>query len=391
MKTRNRTILAVAAAIGLWGGTQSFTFAQAKGKQPPPSGGGGSADSGASRNDDSSPPSKSSNSGGGQRAGSGSGGDGGSGGDRAPQPPRQVNRNPPPPPAKRPVTDSQPPPGTTVTPPANIQPPRRAPLGTPPPGGLVPGNNPPPGTYPPGNSANPAPGTYVDRRRQINEQLAQRPIILAPWWYAGNTWPWWYDSYFPNVSFYGNGVDDYSGWDDDTGAGGWHDERYAEGRRERRAADERESTDPGTATPPAAVSGQGAAALSADPVYRQALADAGRLQARYDEASRRVLDELKRNNAQYRQLLERRDRADDRVDAAQASSVQGTDPAKVAPAAQRKLEINSRITQMEQEAIRQDPEASAARRALEEANARVAAMRRAAGVGPTATPAPVTR
>jgi hypothetical protein len=384
MKRHNRSLLALAATIGLWGASQGL--AQAQGKQDPPP-------------DKSKDTNRDGNRGNGSANGSGAGS--GPGGETLKHPPHRVSHDPAPP-KNGPTTPPRVPPPPITLPPRMTRPP----TGTPPPGGYVPGNNPAPGTYPPGNSArpapgtyppgssaNPAPGTYVDRRRQINEQLAQRPIILAPWWYNANTWPWWYDSYFPNVGFYGNGVDDYSGWDD---RGGWND-GATEARRRDRAADAVERENPATTAPPVTppAAGAGAAALNADPTYREALAEAARLQARYDAASRKVLDDLKTTSPDYRELLAQRERADGRVDAAQASSVQGVDPSKVAPAAQRKLELNSKITQMEQDAIRRDPQASAARKALEQANARVTAMRRAAGAGAgagqPATPPPVAR
>ena len=392
MKRRKQTLLAVAAAIGLLGGIQSLSYGQAQGKQASPaSGGQRSGDAAGPRGGDggnTAPPKRSDGSPDDRRGNDG--GDRGNDGSGARSPGRTAP-NPTPPtrtpaaPARTPgqagPNESSPRPGE------NTAPRGRAPWGTARERAAEHPNA-------PAQRMAERQRQQQQRRQQMKEQLAQRPIILAPWWYRANTWPWWYESYFPTFGYYGNGIDDYSGWDDDIGddarTAGWQDDRYDERRRDRSAEGPATTTTP--PANPAAGQGAAAAALNADPAYRQALADVARLQSRYDEASRKVLGRLKEDNAEYRRLLEFRDRAEDRVDAAQAASAAGTDPAKVAPAAQRKLEINTRITQLEQEAIRQDPEASAARKALEEANARVAAMRQAAGAGvPTTpiTPAPV--
>jgi hypothetical protein len=209
----------------------------------------------------------------------------------------------------------------------------------------------------------------------MRDQLAQRPIVLPPVATA-NTWPWWYGSYFPTYSFFGDRMDDFDGWYGDTG--GWYDDNYDETRRADRTATETPDYSQPT---PAPVPAQGAAALEADPAYRDLVAEVARLQAKFDEASRSVIERLKKDNADYREWLAKLDAADDTVEARQASSrLGGPDPAKVAPAAQQKLDIKSKITRMEQDAIRNDPEASAARQKVEEATARLNAMRKAAGV-----------
>ena len=239
----------------------------------------------------------------------------------------------------------------------------------------------PPGAYPPSNARNPAPGQYVDRRR-LNERIAQQPIVIFPT-APVTAWPWWYDHYFPTYGFFGDGVDNYSGFDDRNANGGWYDDNYTD-RHPRNPAPATPAPAPTSVTPAAP---NAAASLESDPAYQQAVAEVARQQAAYDEASRKVLDQLKKDSPEYRQLLDERAQANQRVEQAQeavpaAARVPqaGPDPAKVAPAAQRKLDLNTKITQMEQEAIRKDAQASAARKALEDATAQLTALRRAAGV-----------
>jgi hypothetical protein len=184
--------------------------------------------------------------------------------------------------------------------------------------------------------------------------------------------------------FSGNGIDDYSGYDDRNASGGWYDDNYADRHpRNTAQAPTTPAPAPTTVTPPAP---NGAGALDSDPAYQHTVAEVARLQAAYDEAARKVIDQLKKDSPEYRQLLGERAQANQRVEQAQEAvpaaarqAQPGPDPAKVAPAAQRKLDLNTKITQMEQEAIRKDPEASAARKALEDATAQLTALRRAAG------------
>jgi hypothetical protein len=369
MKTRKQTLLAIAVAFGLFAATPNFAPAQQR--QPPPRSGpsGGSANSddgggGASQNQSGAQ---------GTRRQGQSGGAGSSNQDKS-QPPRSPN----PAPGTYVPRPNTPPPGGLAPRTNNPAPGTMAPRpGTPAPGQYPPENarRPAPGQYAPDNANRPAPGQYVDRRKMMRDQLAQRPIVLPPVAVV-NTWPWWYNIYFPTYSFFGSGVDNFSGWYD--GAGGWYDDNYDETRRSDRAANTPANPEPAPAPAPAPAPGQGAAALDVDHAYRQLVADVARLQARYDDAVRKVLERLKKDNADYRELLAQRDRADERVEAVQASSKLGPDPAKVAPAAQRKLDIKSRITQMEQDAIRNDPEASAARKDLEQATAKLSAARKSA-------------
>jgi hypothetical protein len=113
--------------------------------------------------------------------------------------------------------------------------------------------------------------------------------------------------------------------------------------------------------------------LEASPDYRLALADLKLAQSDYESARARVLDKLKENE-KYQSLVKERDRAAEHVEAAQAAA-RIPDPQAVTPSAQWKLDINAKITRMEQAALDADPDAHAAQEKLVKAKARVAAMR----------------
>jgi uncharacterized protein YdcH (DUF465 family) len=117
--------------------------------------------------------------------------------------------------------------------------------------------------------------------------------------------------------------------------------------------------------------------LEAMPEYRRALAELQQAQTELDTVSTRVLDKLKTGDADYQALLNERDRAEDRVEAVQAAA-RVPSPEAVTPAAQKKLDLKSRITKKEQAAVAADPEARAAKARVAEANERVTAMRQQA-------------
>jgi uncharacterized protein YdcH (DUF465 family) len=113
------------------------------------------------------------------------------------------------------------------------------------------------------------------------------------------------------------------------------------------------------------------------PEYRQALAELQQAQSEYVRISADVLDKLKKGDAEYQTLLAQRDRAEDQVEAVQASA-RIPAPEAVTPAAQKKLDLKSKITRKEQSALAADPQARAAKARLTEANERVNAMRQQA-------------
>ena len=80
--------------------------------------------------------------------------------------------------------------------------------------------------------------------------------------------------------------------------------------------------------------------------------------------------------------MKERDELQDEVEAVQASA-KIPSPQTVTPAAQKKLDINSRITRMEQDAIAADPQASAAKAKVVELNEKLTALRKQAQTGTT--------
>jgi uncharacterized protein YdcH (DUF465 family) len=117
--------------------------------------------------------------------------------------------------------------------------------------------------------------------------------------------------------------------------------------------------------------------LEGMPEYRQALAELQQAQSEYVRISADVLDKLKKGDAEYQTLLAQRDRAEDQVEAVQASA-RIPAPEAVTPAAQKKLDLKSKITRKEQSALAADPQARAAKARLTDANERVNAMRQQA-------------
>ena len=192
------------------------------------------------------------------------------------------------------------------------------------------------------------------------------PVYILPqtygwapytWWFNGNSYwmpPIWDDGYD------GNNNDGYVGRDDD---------RY----------DRVAPTTPSVpATPsPAQIQAQSTNALQGMPAYSQAMVEFNAAQQAYQNASARVLAKL-RKEPEYQRLVADRDRAEDHVEAVQAGANIPPNPERVTPAAQHKLNVSSKITKMEQDAIAADPEASAAKARMVEANARLSALRKQA-------------
>lgn len=116
--------------------------------------------------------------------------------------------------------------------------------------------------------------------------------------------------------------------------------------------------------------------LQGSPSYRQAVADLAKAQAAYDAASAKALEKLKQD-PKYKQLVQRRDQAEDKVEAVQAAA-RIPSPAQVTPAAQKKLDLSSQVTRMEQDAIANDPQAAAAKNKLIDLNAQVQTLKKQA-------------
>ena len=194
----------------------------------------------------------------------------------------------------------------------------------------------------------------LDRERHRN----RRTIVVGPgwlntwgpytWWWSGNSY-WWP----PMDGNYGN---------------------YAN--------DNEPSSNQGTVTSanptytPAAEQARAQNELESLPDYSRAMVELKQAQSVYDTASRRAIEKLK-SNPQYQALLKERDELQDEVEAVQASA-KIPSPQTVTPAAQKKLDINSRITRMEQDAIAADPQASAAKAKVVELNEKLTAMRKQA-------------
>lgn len=133
---------------------------------------------------------------------------------------------------------------------------------------------------------------------------------------------------------------------------------------------------PGGPATPAQDQAKATNQLEAAPSYRQAVAEMAKAQAAYDAASARVLEKLKKDPA-YQALVQQRDHAEDKVEAVQASA-KVPNPEQVTPIAQKKLDVSSKITRMEQDAIQADPDAAAAKSRLVNLNAQVQTFKKQA-------------
>ena len=261
---------------------------------------------------------------------------------------------------------SNPPPASTKPPTPTPTPPPRgsAPSGT---GSVITGTGSSITQTPPTGNPNPTPPINSPENRRHHHRdpndpnrFHNAPVYILPqtyswapytWWFNGNTYwmpPTWDEGYA------GNDNDGYVGRDDD--------------RYDRVAP---------TTPSPAQNQAQSTNALQGMPAYSQALVEFKAAQQAYEDASARVLAKL-RKDPQYQRLVAERDRAEDHVEAAQASARIPPNPERVTPAAQRKLNVSSKITNMEQDAIAADPEASAAKAKMVEANARLSALRKQA-------------
>jgi hypothetical protein len=118
-------------------------------------------------------------------------------------------------------------------------------------------------------------------------------------------------------------------------------------------------------------------AVQGMPAYSQALVEFKAAQQAYEDASARVLAKLHKD-PEYQRLVAQRDRAEERVAAVQAGAKIPPSAERVIPAAQQKLNVSSKITNMEQDAIAADPEAATAKGRMVEANARLSALRKQA-------------
>lgn len=139
----------------------------------------------------------------------------------------------------------------------------------------------------------------------------------------------------------------------------------------------------GTRTPaadlptPTQVQAQSVNQLEGIPEYRQLVAELKKAQNEYEAASRRAVEKVK-STQEYQALLKQRDQAENQVEAVQAGAKIPPSAERVTPAAERKLNVSSKITRMEQDAIAADPQASAAKAHMVDLNERLTAMRKQA-------------
>jgi len=212
-------------------------------------------------------------------------------------------------------------------------------------------------------------GRFRDGRgRQRQQPYVIIPNQFAPWgWYNNSGWHWRHGDDYRNYWGQFNENDD----------------------RDDSAANTAPPVAPPVAPPiapatpsPAQDQARAINALEGSPDYRQALAELAKAEEQQTLANRKVMEQLKQNS-EYQRLMTKKQAADNRVEAVQASAaIPGNEvaapAAKVTPAAQVKLDIGSEMTRMEREAIAADPAASAARDRLSQAQQRVAGMRKAA-------------
>lgn len=181
------------------------------------------------------------------------------------------------------------------------------------------------------------------------------------WWFSGNSY-WW-----PPMDDYGNPYD----YDNPN--------RHPSDEGAASSIPPEPPVTPPDTSAPTEDQAKALNELEASPGYRLALADLKLAQSDFDAARQRVLDKLK-DDPEYRALIDERDHAEKHVEAAQASA-RILNPEAVTPAAQRKLDLNAKITRMEQAALDADPDARAAQVRLVKTKARVTAMRQGAKTG----------
>jgi hypothetical protein len=209
-----------------------------------------------------------------------------------------------------------------------------------------------------------------DGRRDRSRPRYPGATYILPTQYAWAPYTWWFN---------GNSYWLPSGWDDGYAGDGYRDnysrdDAYDDSRYDRVAP-----TPAAPATPsPAQEQARSANAVEGMPAYNQAMVEFKAAQQAYEDASERVLARL-RQEPEYQRLAARRDRAADKVEARQASAkVPPNASDRVLSAAQEKLNVSTQVTKMEQDAIAADPQASAAKARMVEANERLAAMRKQA-------------
>jgi hypothetical protein len=118
------------------------------------------------------------------------------------------------------------------------------------------------------------------------------------------------------------------------------------------------------------------------------VAELKKAQNAYESASARALEKVK-SDPQYQTLVKQRDQAADQVEAVQAGA-KIPSPERATPAAEKKLDLSTKITRMEQDAIAADPQASAAKARMVDLNERLTAMRKQAqAAGAAAAPTTV--
>src|SRR5206468_2539314 len=105
---------------------------------------------------------------------------------------------------------------------------------------------------------------------------------------------------------------------------------------------------------------QSADQLEGMPEYRLLMAELKKAQNQYETASARALEKVKAK-PEYQALVKERDQANQQVEAVQASAKVPPPVERVAPVAEKKLDVSTKITRMEQDAIAADPQASAAK------------------------------
>jgi hypothetical protein len=283
------------------------------------------------------------------------------------------------PPASNPPAKPNPTP-----PPAPAPTPNRAPP-TPPPPPPGSGNTPPPGqNLPPGQNAEQLRqqlGNDVSQPQPKNKAVkdlidrtnARGPIVvlpygyrtISPWWYGDAGYGWW--RYDDDRDYYGSGYydDGYRGPGTE-GSTGVNNANYPPPP----------SIPAGPSAGPVQDQARAINQLEGMPEFRQLTAELGRAQAAYDAAAARVIDKLKKT-PEYQDLMRQKESAEDRVEAVQAGA-KIPNPQTVTPEAQRKMNLSAAITKMEQQAIAADPQASSAKRAVQELNDRLVALRKQA-------------
>ena len=220
------------------------------------------------------------------------------------------------------------------------------------------------------------PRAPIDPNDTNQQPAANVPQYVDPQQYQWAPYTWWFrgNSYWlppmADAGYYGGGYRDDEDDDDYYRSRG----RYDEGRYDRVAPT------PAAAAAPSAAQEQARSVNAGEgmPAYSQAMLEFKAAQSAYEAASERVLAKL-REDPGYRRLVAQRDRKTGEVEAVQAGAkVPPAASGQVLSAAQEKLNVSSKVTRMEQDAIAADAEASAAKAKMVEANERLSALRKQA-------------